>query len=152
MPNTLSLGQRPLLFVVLALFGILAACSPTATTAASASPGDVVASGELERKSKRTSGDFEIVETENGHVLRLSDNFRTGSGPDVKVFLSRQNASSANGRNATRDAVLLFELPRTSGTHEIAIPSDIDISEFRSVLIHCEQYSVLFGAGDIRFS
>lgn len=143
-----SLHARAGLLAVYAIVLAFAACT-FAMTSAMAQPGDVVASGEFERKKKNTKGAFEIVETEAGLVLRANEEFSTGRGPDIKIFLSPLSAADANGDNATQGAVFLGQLESRRGAFEFPIPADADLATFNSVLVHCEEFSVLFGAGDL---
>lgn len=79
----------------------------------------------------------------------LHDNFKTKNGPDLKVFLSKQTIATVNGKNALNNAILLKTLKSNKGGQRYLIPAALDISEYKSVLIHCEKYSVLWGGGSL---
>ena len=78
-------------------------------------------------------------------VGKLSDDFKTKSAPDLNIFLSRAELPTLNGKNATRDAVLVAPLKSAKGSQSYAIPEGVDLSEFRSIVIHCVEYSKLWG-------
>ncbi len=124
------------------------AAAPSA--AAEAAVADtVVASGAFDRKRKRTSGGWEIVRRGDATVLRLQDDFRTGRGPDIKIFLSPKTFADANGQNATTGSLFLGQLDSNRGAAELTIPTDADLTQFQSVLVHCEEFSVLFGGSSL---
>lgn len=92
-------------------------------------------------------GGWSVVE-ENGRTLvRFDDDFATEGGPDLKVFLSPTAIDAVDGDTATDGSVLLGELVSTDGGQEYALPEGLSLEDFRSVLIHCEEFSVLWGGG-----
>lgn len=153
--TTLFAAVRPVRLFAVALYAAAAAClACVAAVSASAQDAEIVAetivaSGEFSRKRKGTSGAWSIVETEAGRTLRIAEDFRTGRGPDIKVFLSPTTLDASNGANATEGSVLLGQLDSRRGAASFAIPAELDLSQFASVLIHCEEFSVLFGGSSL---
>lgn len=78
------------------------------------------------------SGTAKIYLDNSQYKLELS-NFSVTSGPDLKVYLSKSNTPT--------DFVNLGNL--TSNTVYV-VPQNIDISAYKYVLIHCQQYNHLF--------
>lgn len=111
--------------------------------------GDLEMSGSWTRQEQKIAGSWSIVE-ENGRLrLRLSDDFKTKSGPDLKIFLSRGDLDSITGKNATQDAVLVAPLGSSKGGQSYAIPGGVDLSQFKSLIIHCDKYSKLWGGSSL---
>ncbi|MEO0983808.1 MAG: DM13 domain-containing protein [Pseudomonadota bacterium] len=108
-----------------------------------------VDTGTFTKKQKRISGDWKIVEENGQRILRFSDDFRTRSGPDLKVFLSPTAFGQVNGKNAVNGSINLGELQSTKGGQDYVIPEGVNLDDFNSVLVHCEAYSVLWGGGDL---
>ncbi len=100
-------------------------------------------------KKYNIKGQWNIVQQDGQTVIRFSDDFKTKNGPDLKIFLSKQNIAQVNGRNATQDSVLVGLLKSPKGGQDYVLPAGIDVNEFQTVLIHCEKYSVLWGGGTI---
>ena len=98
-------------------------------------------------KKYSISGDWYLVEEEGRTIIRFSDSFKTKGGPDLKVFLSPTSIDDASGKNATSGSVLLGALQSTSGGQDYVLPEGTNLSDFSSVLVHCEQFSVLWGGG-----
>ena len=108
-----------------------------------------IAAGAFTNQAQRISGDWSIEHAADGDYLVLSEDFRTRSAPDLKFFLHTRPASQVTARNAAQ-GVFIGELPRARGAQRIRLPEGVDVSDFRSLVLHCEQYSVLWGAGDLR--
>ena len=118
------------------------------TTAATAATVDQ-SSGTWVKKSKAIKGGWSIEKRGDQHIISFNEKFKTKGGPDLKVFLSPQSIDQVTGRNATQGAELVAVLKSTRGSQEYVLPSNIDVSSFNSLLIHCEQYSVLWGGANI---
>ena len=104
----------------------------------------------LIRVNKTLEGSVQVVKTADGStVIRLSDDFRASNGPDLKVFLNPKSVSDVSGRTATQGAVLLGELKTNRGSQDYLVPAGVNLADYESVLVHCEQFSVLWGGADI---
>jgi hypothetical protein len=84
-------------------------------------------------------GDAFIIETEPGVYILRVENFSVRNGPDLFVYLSR------NPDGWEEDAINLGDLKATDGAFNYEIPSDIDIEEFKSAVVWCRRFAVLFG-------
>ena len=131
------------LFAVIALVGV-------SLFAHTNSYADVLSQGNWVKKQYGIKGGWEVVTENNQTIIRFDSSFKTKSGPDLKVFLSKQSMSQVTGKTATKDAILLSVLENNSGAQEYVVPADVDISQFQSLLIHCEAYSVLWGGGKLK--
>lgn len=106
-------------------------------------------SGGFVKKKYNIRGDWQILQQNGQTILRLSNDFKTKKGPDLKIFLSPQSVASVNGNTATQGSVLISELSSNRGTQDYVIPSNVNLADFQSVLIHCEAFSVLWGGGSL---
>ena len=106
----------------------------------------VVASGQWESLRHSTAGDVAIVRTDDGPVLVL-DELRGDNGPDLHVYLSP--ASPSDDADFLQGATKVGGLKGNIGTQSYALPDDLDASEFRSVVIWCDRFSVPFGAAEL---
>ena len=114
-----------------------------------AGDGDVAAKGQFEKKSKPISGGFMLKKDGEGYVLELSEDFKTKSGPDLRILFSPKPLAELNGKNAADGAFELTLLKNTRGAQTYALPADFDPSRYKSVLIHCLKYAVLWGGGEL---
>jgi len=106
------------------------------------------ASGDFIDKKYAITGDWSMTKRDGAWVISLSDSFNTKSGPDLKIFLSPQSISDVTGSTATQGSILVDVLKSNTGAQEYVLPANIDPAKFKSLLIHCEQYSVLWGGAD----
>ncbi|MEM8936209.1 MAG: DM13 domain-containing protein [Pseudomonadota bacterium] len=133
-------------------FATFAALAPAAAMDAQAQADaqtQVLYSGDWTKKSHRASGTWSIHTDGEQTYITLSDDFKTRSAPDLKLFLSPRTASATNGGNATAGSVLIAPLADNRGGQTYLIPAGVDLADYKSVLIHCQQFSKLWSAGSL---
>lgn len=77
-------------------------------------------------------GDVQIYELNSKFYLKLN-NFSISEGPDLKIYLSRDNYPT--------EIINLGALE--SGTIRL-LPNGVNFNEYKYVLIHCQAYNHLF--------
>jgi Electron transfer DM13 len=104
--------------------------------------GTVLVQGSLSGNMNYTvSGTTKVIEDNGVKSVRL-ENFSSSNGPDLKVYLSKDaNASSF---------INLGNLKSTSGNQNYTITGTVTISEYKYVLIWCQQFGVLFGSAQLK--
>lgn len=105
--------------------------------------------GGFEKASFSIDGSWTIEQRGDTRVLVLSEDFKTRSGPDLKVFFSPKRFDEVTGKTATEGSYYLAPLQSRRGAQEYELPADLDLAAFSSVLIHCEAYSKLWGGADL---
>jgi len=100
-------------------------------------------------KKYSIKGQWSVVQENGKTIIRLSDDFKTKNGPDLKIFLSPQSIGDVTGRTALDGAVTLGRLKSNKGTQDYVVPNGVSLADFSSVLIHCEAFSVLWGGGSL---
>ena len=125
----------------------IAAPAMAETDPASEQAGETVLySGSWTKKSFASKGDWAIVESDGKRFVVLGDDFSTRNAPDLKIFLSPLAPDATNGKNATDGSVLIAPLASNKGGQRYEIPEDVNLDDFKSILIHCEQYAKLWSA------
>ncbi len=85
------------------------------------------------------------------NVVFLHDDFQVGPGPAFHVYL----VPNANIRDAGQVTGTMFVdlggLRAFKGSQKYAIPAGVDLAKFPSVVIWCEQFSVLISPADLSF-
>lgn len=84
------------------------------------------------------SGNALLIETTPGQYALRFEEFSVRNGPDLYVYLS----TSADGYSD--DGLNLGNLKATDGAFNYDVPQGTDVSRFRSAIIWCKQFSVLF--------
>ncbi|MFS2317281.1 DM13 domain-containing protein [Maricaulis sp. D1M11] len=130
------------------LTGLLAALTLMFALPALASAQDTSHAGGWDNQDYAIAGDWQIETRADGRYLVLSEDFRTRRGPDLKIFFSALPADQVTGNNAA-DGYFLAELERNRNGQEYRLPDDLDLSDYNSVIIHCERFSKLWGAGHL---
>lgn len=118
---------------------------PAGATGGAAS---VLASGSFRGLDHDASGDASLVEVDGKRFVRFEKNFRVLNGPDLVVYLSKHPASS-EGREFARDFVNLGGLKGNRGSQNYTIPSNIDPSDYRSVVVWCRRFNVGFAVAPL---
>lgn len=85
----------------------------------------------------RTMGNVSIVDSSGVLSLRI-ENFMVTTGPDLKVYLSKE----IQPLNFLR----LGNLKGLSGDQLYSITNSPDFMDYKYVLVHCEKYNHLFGS------
>ena len=83
-------------------------------------------------------GDMSIIETEPGRYILRVENFSIRNGPDLFVYLSPSSGGYEEG------GLNLGELKATDGAFNYEVPEGTDLSAYRSAVVWCEQFAVLF--------
>ena len=127
--------------------------APTAEASDASSPSPAgpteLARGTFVSQEHETSGTATVVELADGsRTLRL-EGFKTSNGPDLHVWLSEKKAGGnwfkyGGGRKAQ-----LGELKANRGSHNYAIPADVELDGLRSVVIWCKRFHVAFGSAPL---
>lgn len=86
------------------------------------------------------SGSVMVYEANGKRQLKLS-NFSTTSGPDLKVYLSKEIQPL--------NFIKLGDLKSTAGNQVYDIVGSPDLAQYKYALIHCEQYNHLFGSAEL---
>ena len=78
---------------------------------------------------------------DHGTKVVLLDPYESQSGPDLKVYLSKDiNAS---------EYIKLGKLKSTMGKQSYNIPGSPDLTQYNYVHIWCEQFTVVFGQAEV---
>ncbi len=79
----------------------------------------------------------------------LGEDFEVGPGPKYHVYLVPKAAIRGSGDLSDQMFVDLGRLRAFKGSQRYAIPAGVDLSRFQSVIIWCEQFSVLISPADL---
>ena len=95
----------------------------------------------------QTTGTFEVVEEDGKQYIEFSDDFEVSEGPDLKVILHTDpNVESSIDES---DYVTLAPIESFTGTQRYEVPEDVDLNDYASVAIWCEEFNVTFGYAEL---
>ncbi len=134
--------MKKLVLILVSIFAFASCEKEGALTSSSAGNGGVLATSAVLKYSgmftsapnESVSGSANIYLEGVNYKLRF-ENY-VAAGPDLKVFLSKTD-------NKTNDFV---SLGSSSSSSVYAIPSGVDLTQYKYVIIYCQQYNVLFGS------
>lgn len=104
-------------------------------------------SGVWTKKEQTIRGTWSVDVRDDGHYLVLSENFRTRNAPDLKFVLSMKPLSELTSKNAMSGGVVIGSLKSNRGAQSYKLPENY--SGYSSLLLHCEEYSKLWGASSL---
>ncbi|MEO8651164.1 MAG: DM13 domain-containing protein [Hyphomicrobiaceae bacterium] len=80
----------------------------------------------------------------------LEENFEVGPGPKYHVYLTPNPGIRTAAAVKDQMFVDLGQLRAFKGSQRYAIPAGVDTSKYGSVVIWCEQFSVLISPADLK--
>ena len=89
------------------------------------------------------SGDALLYRLPDGSHLVRFEHFRVTNGPALVVYLAK-HPDPAKASDVTAGFLELGKLKGNVGNQNYTIPSDVNLSEFHSVVIWCKLFGVLF--------
>jgi hypothetical protein len=118
----------------------------SAATAASTGP-RILATGQLQRVDDlhRGTGPVSLVEQDGKTFLRF-ENVAIQNGPDLHVYLARGLGGMYDG---SRD-LYLGALKATNGSFNYELPASASLGDYKSVVVWCRAFTVLFTWADLR--
>ena len=121
--------------------------APVATTPATppvtspADAGTLTWQGTFVNNSENVSGLAKIY-TKDGKRTLYFENFVSSSGPDLRVYLSKDRQAG--------DFYELGKLQATNGTYSYVLAANTNPDDYKYVLIWCKQFFVLFGNAELK--
>ena len=97
-------------------------------------------------------GGWQLLEENGQTIIRFDESFATKGGPDLKIFLSPKSIKKVTGKTAVDGSLLLGVLESTNGTQDYIIPEGVSLDDYESILVHCQQFSVLWGGGNLNLA
>lgn len=98
----------------------------------------------------RGQGNVEVIRTGAETVLRFTE-FEVTNGPDLYIWLVKDVVESASGVKAS-EWVELGALKGNVGDQNYTIPTDVDVTDFGTVVVWCKQFGVLFASAELVLS
>jgi len=101
------------------------------------------------KKRYNIKGTWSVAEQNGQNVIQFNDDFKTKGGPDLKIYLSPHTVSDLDSGSVEGNSLKLSILKSNTGKQSYIIPADVNLSDYKSVVIHCEAYQVLWGGFDL---
>ena len=108
----------------------------------------LIASGNFVNQEKATSGKAKIVNVNGKRYLEFDKAFRTGNGPAVEVILHKNSNIPLNIKEG--NYITLGRIKSFNGKQRYAIPNNVNLANYKSVGIWCEEFNATFGFASLR--
>ncbi len=95
-------------------------------------------------------GFAKIYALPDGRQILRFEEFRSKNGPDLHVYLSREYPTTTFA-GLGEEPLHLGALKGNIGSQNYALPEDIDLEQFRSVVIYCRPFRVVFSSAQLVF-
>ncbi len=104
--------------------------------------GSLISQGELQGADSFHTGRGQVllVQSPTGETILRFQDFAVRNGPDLRVYLS----PDPGGLVHADGAISLGKLRGTSGFINYEVPASVDPTVFRSLIIYCEPFGVVF--------
>jgi hypothetical protein len=127
---------------------------PTAAVPPTAAPTEPLAlrSGSFTRVDAihRAEGAATIYKLADGKLVLRLENFKATNGPDLFVGLSGHPQPRSPGEAHDQGYIQLAALKGNEGNQNYELPSDLDLSKFKSVVIYCRAFNVVFSTAELK--
>jgi len=97
----------------------------------------------------RGSGTMKVLVNDAGGALLRFTDFEVTNGPDLEVWLVKDPDPKKSADVSASQWLSLGPLRGNKGDQTYMIPDETDIAEWGSVVIWCEQFSVLFSVATL---
>lgn len=91
------------------------------------------------------SGTAQIVSTDQGNLVKFSEDFSVTNGPDLFVYFSK---TADENMKDPGEFVSLGKLQKTSGEQTYKLPDDLD--GYKSVVIWCRAFKTTFSIAPLQ--
>jgi hypothetical protein len=105
-----------------------------------------VASGEFTGKAHDASGTAAVVRLADGSTKLTFTDLDTDNGPDLRVYLVAGDVESDADVEDFRD---LGALKGNKGTQQYAVPADVDLDRYATVVVWCRAFSIAFATAEL---
>ncbi len=128
--------------------GVAQARPALRTTRVATKSESLLASGNFVKAEKATTGKAKIVNINGKSYLEFDKAFSTGEGPDVKVILHRNSTIPLNIKEG--NYLTLAPIKSFNGAQRYAIPDNVNLADYKSVGIWCEEFNATFGYASLQ--
>lgn len=110
----------------------------------------VLVRGTFRSGEHHTTGTALLLKLPDHRVFLRLEDLDTSNGPDVRIWLSAADAQSSDETVQHARYVDLGGLKANHGNQNYVVPTGTDLPRYRSVVVWCRRFEVVFGAAPLR--
>lgn len=96
---------------------------------------------------KNAEGTFKIVEEDGKQFIEFSDDFKVSQGPDLEIILHKDQAVKSSIKE--EDYISIARIKSFTGTQRYELPADVNLDDYASVAVWCEDFNVTFAYAEL---
>lgn len=147
---TTSLAFATISFIAVLITSPVSAQNPITNTQISSEMNDnKLKTGKFVKKRYSINGNWSVKKHEGQTLITFDESFKTKGGPDLKLYLSPKSVETLASDTAETGSIKIGVLKSNRGSQTYTLPLDIDLTQYKSLIIHCEAFSVLWGGFDL---
>lgn len=145
--------MRTLIAAMIVPLAFWSQVAPVALAAAPAQP-VFIATGKFTGTDDVHKGEGRavIVQLANGQRFLRLEEFKVTNGPDLYVYLSGHSSPRNRAQLHDGGAFEVGLLKGNVGNQNYELPANVDPAKYRSVVIYCKRFSVLFASAELIFN
>jgi hypothetical protein len=122
-------------------------------TAANAVP-EVLAKGSFRDADSfhKGSGSAGLYQVDDGSYVLRFENFDVTNGPDLHVYLAKHPDPTTSGDVNDGGYLDLGAIKGNQGAQNYPVPANTDLSQYKSVVIYCQPFHVVFSVAPLAAS
>jgi hypothetical protein len=127
-----------------------ATTAPSTHATATTAPAATTLTGAFDHRVSvdTVAGNGILGKTSDGKVVLCFEKLNSANGPDLHVYLSKQVSPATTQQ--VMDGVEVGKLRATQGTSNYELATTTDSTQFKSVVIYCKSFAVVFGYANLR--
>lgn len=105
--------------------------------------------GKFKKTTQKIKGSWTLAEVQGQQILGFDKKFQTEAAPDLMLVLSKKSLRSFKKDTDFGEHIDLAPLSSHEGYQYYIVPSDVNLSDYESLVIHSEASNAVWGGFDI---
>lgn len=101
--------------------------------------------GTFKKTTQTIKGSWTLTIVQDHQIIGFDKKFKTESAPDLKLVLTKKTLRSFRKDIDFGDHIVLAPLKSNEGFQYYVVPADVDISDYKSLVLHSEASNVVWG-------
>ena len=120
-------------------------------TLAETDTAEILATGSFDGVDRvhQAMGDVTLLRQMDGQVVLQFAGFEVTNGPDLKVWMVSHDSPQDGSDVKKSEQLRLSPLKGNIGDQAYTLPAGTDVAAFKSVVIYCQQFGILFASAPL---
>lgn len=113
--------------------------------------GKVIAQAEIYSMERRGSGTVSVYRLEDGSTMVRLEDFFVSPNVDLELDVSASSHPETTAEFTSADRARVALMPVTTGSINFDVPEDIDMRDWKSIVIYCEPLDIAYAAAPLSY-